>query len=123
MIAAERRQYTRHPLDLPLTLMLSGSAEPVRGRLRDISQGGCFVAVDAGIKRDGRITMDFVVLPRAICNATGRVVRDDSRVGFGVEFGATNEALQKFVTRLEKASPHERDAVLARVLDPEIHVA
>jgi c-di-GMP-binding flagellar brake protein YcgR len=123
MIAAERRQYTRLPLDLPLTLMLSGSAEPVRGRLRDISQGGCFVTVDAGINRDGRITMDFVVLPRAICNATGRVVRDDSRVGFGVEFGATNEALQKFVTRLEQASPRERDAVLARVLDPEIHVA
>ncbi|HEY4184535.1 MAG TPA: PilZ domain-containing protein [Polyangia bacterium] len=123
MSAVERRQYTRLPLDLPLTLVLSGSSDPVRGRLRDISQGGCFVTVDSGIDRDGRITMDFVLLPRSICNATGRVVRDQGQAGFGVEFGATNEALQKFVSRLETASPTERAAVLARVLDPEIHVA
>ncbi len=123
MPTAERRQYNRLPLDLPLTLTLAGSADPLRGRIRDISQGGCFVTVNAGIGRQGRITMDFVVLPRDICNATGRVVRDDGREGFGVEFGATNEALQKFVSRLEAASPTERDAVLSRVLDPEIHVA
>ena len=123
MSAVERRQYTRLPLDLPLTLVLAGSADPVRGRLRDISQGGCFVKVDSAIAREGRITMDFVVLPRSICNATGRVVRDHGGNGFGVEFGATNEALQKFVARLEGASETERDAVLARVLDPEIHVA
>jgi len=122
MTAIERREYPRLPLNLPLTLMLSGTADPVRGRLRDISQGGCFVTVDSGIGRDGRITMDFVVLPRAICNATGRVVRDQGQDGFGVEFGATNEALQKFVARLEGASPTEREAMLARVLDPEIHV-
>ena len=123
MSAVERRQYTRLPLDLPLTLVMAGSADPVRGRLRDISQGGCFVSVESGIAREGRITMDFVVLPRSICNATGRVVRDQGRTGFGVEFGATNEALQKFVSRLEGASASEREAVLARVLDPEIHVA
>ncbi len=123
MSAVERRQYTRLPLDLPLTLVLAGSADPVRGRLRDISQGGCFVKVDSAIAREGRITMDFVVLPRSICNATGRVVRDHGGDGFGVEFGATNEALQKFVSKLEGASTSERDAVLARVLDPEIHVA
>jgi len=123
MSAVERRQYTRLPLDLPLTLVMTGSADPVRGRLRDISQGGCFVSLESGMAREGRITMDFVVLPRSICNATGRVVRDQGRDGFGVEFGATNEALQKFVTRLEGASASERDAVLARVLDPEIHVA
>ena len=123
MDLGERRQHRRLELDLPLTLVQGGSGEPVRGRLLDISQGGCFFTAGAGVKQDGRITIDFVVLPRAICNATGRVVRGQDGDGFGVEFGATNDALQKFVSRLESASPGERDAVLARILDPEIRLA
>ena len=123
MEVEERRQHRRLELDLPLTLLRPGSDEPVRARLRDISQGGCFFTAGSGVKTEGRITIDFVVLPRAICNATGRVVRGQGDGGFGVEFGATNDALQKFVTRLETASPDEREAVLARILDPEIHLA
>lgn len=67
--------------------------------------------------------MDFVVLPRSICNATGRVVRGATGEGFGVEFGAINPELQKFVDELSSASPDERARVLSRVLDPEIHLA
>jgi hypothetical protein len=67
--------------------------------------------------------MDFVVLPRSICNATGRVVRDEGANGFGVEFGAVNPDLQRFVDELAAASPAERPRVLSRVLDPEIHIA
>lgn len=123
MDVEERRQHRRMELDLPLTLVQVGSDDPIRGRLLDISQGGCFFKATSGVRADGRITIDFVVLPRAICNATGRVVRGQGGDGFGVEFGATNDALQKFVSRLEAATPGERDAVLARVLDPEIHLA
>lgn len=123
MPAAERRQYQRLSLNLPFTLVLSDGSEPLQGRLRDISQGGCFFTSDAGVKREGRITMDFVVLPRSICNATGRVVRNEGGDGFGVEFGAVNSELQQFVDELEATSPNERSRVLSRVLDPEIHVA
>lgn len=123
MAASDRRQYPRLWLNVPFTLVLSGGAEPLHGRIRDISQGGCFFTADSGVKREGRVTMDFVVLPRAICNATGRVVRDQDGDGFGVEFGAVNDELQKFVDELESASPVEREAVLSRILDPEIHVA
>ncbi|HEY8924198.1 MAG TPA: PilZ domain-containing protein [Polyangia bacterium] len=123
MEVGERRQHRRLELDLPLTVVQPGSSEPLRARLKDISQGGCFFTVGAAVKAEGRITIDFVVLPRAICNATGRVVRGRTGDGFGVEFGATNDALQKFVARLETASAGEREAVLARILDPEIHLA
>jgi len=124
MEVGERRQHRRLELDLPLTVVQPGSDEPIRARLKDISQGGCFFTVGSAVKADGRITIDFVVLPKAICNATGRVVRGDGGAGgFGVEFGATNDALQKFVARLESASAGEREAVLARILDPEIHLA
>jgi c-di-GMP-binding flagellar brake protein YcgR len=123
MRAGERRQYRRLSLNVPFTLVLSGGAEPRQGSIRDISQGGCFFTAESGVKREGRVTMDFVVLPRSICNATGRVVRDQGSDGFGVEFGAVNDELQKFVDQLETASPAEREAVLSRILDPEIHVA
>ncbi|MES1208187.1 MAG: PilZ domain-containing protein [Pseudomonadota bacterium] len=123
MLSAERRQYPRLSLNLPLTLVLADGSEPLQGRLRDISQGGCFFTARSGVKHEGRVTMDFVVLPRSICNATGRVVRGEGGEGFGVEFGAVNPELQKFVDELSAASPLEREQVLSRVLDPEIHVA
>jgi hypothetical protein len=123
MLSAERRQHPRLPLNLPFTLVLASGAEPQSGRLRDISQGGCFFTCHSGIRREGRVTMDFVVLPRSICNATGRVVRGQGGDGFGVEFGAVNAELQKFVDELSAASDTERADVLSRVLDPEIHVA
>jgi c-di-GMP-binding flagellar brake protein YcgR len=123
MPAAERRLYPRLPLNLSLTLVLADGSEPQRGQLRDISQGGCFFTAQAGARRQGRVTMDFVVLPRSICNATGRVVRDEGADGFGVEFGAVNPDLQRFVDELAAASPAERSRVLSRVLDPEIHIA
>lgn len=123
MTDAERRQYPRLPLNLPLTLVLADGSEPVRGRLRDISQGGCFFTAAFGARKEGRVTMDFVVLPSSICNATGRVVRGQGGEGFGVEFGAVNPELQKFVDELRDASPGERHQVLSRVLDPEIHIA
>lgn len=123
MPAAERRQYPRLPLDLPFTLVRADGSEPLRGRLLDISQGGCFFTAEPGIPRDGRVTMDFVVLPRSICNATGRVVRDQGSRGFGVEFGAINVELQRFVDELGAASEDERERVLSRILDPEIHLA
>jgi c-di-GMP-binding flagellar brake protein YcgR len=123
MPAAERRQYPRLPLNLPLTLVLADGSEPLQGRLCDISQGGCFFTARCGVREEGRVTMDFVVLPRSICNATGRVVRGQGGNGFGVEFGAVNPELQRFVDELCAASPDERQQVLSRVLDPEIHVA
>ena len=122
MTGSERRQYTRLVLDLPFTLVVSGKGLPLRGRIRDISQGGCFFTAHSGLQEQGRVTMDFVVLPRSICNATGRVIRGEGG-GFGVEFGAVNPELQKFVDQLESATPEQRVEVLARVLDPEIHVA
>ena len=123
MLSAERRQYPRLPLNLPFTLVLADGSEPLQGQLRDISQGGCFFTARSGVKHEGRVTMDFVVLPRSICNATGRVVRGEGGNGFGVEFGAVNSELQDFVDELSAASPTERARVLSRVLDPEIHVA
>ena len=96
----------------------------MRGRIRDISQGGCFfTAADPAVKPQGRVSMDFVVLPRAICNATGRVVRDAGGSGYGVEFGAVNAELQKFVDEYEAAPPERRAEYLSRILDPEIYVA
>ena len=122
MTESDRRQYLRLPLDLPFTLVVQGGSEPLQGRIRDISQGGCFFTARSGLRQEGRVTMDFVVLPRSICNATGRVIRGEGD-GFGVEFGAVNPELQKFVDLLASASPEEREQVLARILDPEIHVA
>ena len=52
-----------------------------------------------------------------------RVVRGDAGVGFGVEFGAVNPELQSFVSELASVPPERHAEVLARVLDPEIHIA
>lgn len=133
MTTPDRRQFPRLELNLPFTLVVPGRDRPLRGRLRDISQGGCFFTADPaapGVNPQGRVSMDFVVLPRAICNATGRVVRDaavpdsgGAAVGFGVEFGAVNAELQKFVDELEAATPQQRAEYLSRILDPEIYVA
>ena len=122
MPGVDRRQFPRLSLNLPVTLVLADGSETIRGKLCDISGGGCFFTVPSGIKREGRVTMDFVLLPRSICNATGRVVRGQGGDGFGVEFGAVNPELQNFVDELGSASPEERPRVLSRVLDPEIHV-
>jgi hypothetical protein len=140
----ERRHYTRMPFDLPFTLVVTGGSEPLRwrlrdvsqatptgwracqigcGRLSDISQGGCFLTPGFGVKREGRVDMDFVVRPCLICNATGHVVRDDGGDGFAVEFGTVNSDLQKFLDELGSALPVERAEVLSRVRDPELHVS
>lgn len=125
MPAAERRQYPRLSVNLPFTLVVPGVDKPIRGQLRDISQGGCFFTTEPVLDRSRRISVDFVVLPRSICNATGRVVREDSgeESGYGVEFGAINPELQQFVSELGSAPEERRREYLARVLDPEIHVA
>jgi c-di-GMP-binding flagellar brake protein YcgR len=130
MDGAERRQFPRLRLDVPVTLVVPGQGRPLRGQIKDISQGGCFFTATAApaVSREGRVSMDFVVLPRAICNATGRVVRDaedeqSGSAGFGVEFGAVNSEMQKFVDELEAASPERRAEYLARILDPEIYVS
>jgi hypothetical protein len=130
--------------DLPFTLVITGRSGPLewrlrdvsqatpggwracrigRGQLRDISQGGCFFAPRFGVKREGRIDMDFVVQPCTICNATGHVVRDDGGDGFAVEFGTVNTDLQKFLDELGSALPVERSEVLSHVRDLEFHVS
>jgi len=124
MNVQERRQFPRLPLNVPFTLVVPGRDRPVRGRLRDISQGGCFFTAEPMVSQHRRVSMDFVVLPRSICNATGRVVRDtNGGTGFGVEFGAVNAELQRFVDELEAATPQQRAEYLSRILDPEIYIA
>jgi c-di-GMP-binding flagellar brake protein YcgR len=120
--SAERRQFERLSLDVPLTLLVSGQA-PRRGRIRDISMGGCFLVGDSEVRHEGRVALDFVVLPRAIYNATKRIVRAIEGDGFAVEFGAVNDELQRFVAELRAADPERRAECLSRILDPEIHVA
>ena len=124
MPAAERRQYPRLALNLPFTLVVPGQDRPIKGQLHDISQGGCFFTTEPVLDRSRRISVDFVVLPKSICNATGRVVREDQHEsGYGIEFGAINPELQQFVAELSSAPEEQRAEYLARVLDPEIHVA
>jgi c-di-GMP-binding flagellar brake protein YcgR len=137
MANADRRQFPRLALNVPFTLVIPGRDRPLRGQLRDISQGGCFFtagpSAEPEVKPQGRVSMDFVVLPRSICNATGRVVRGGANgangdggatgAGYGVEFGAVNAELQRFVDELEAASPSERAEYLSRILDPEIYLA
>jgi c-di-GMP-binding flagellar brake protein YcgR len=127
MPAAERRQYPRLSVNIPFTLVVPGFDKPIRGHLRDISQGGCFFTTEPVLDRSRRISVDFVVLPKSICNATGRVVRENAgqeeENGYGVEFGAINPELQQFVAELGSAPEERRNEYLARVLDPEIHVA
>lgn len=140
----ERRQYTRILFDLPFTLVITGGSEPLRWRLRDvshatpagwracriararlsdISQGGCFLTPGFGVKREGRVDMDFVVQPCSICNATGYIVRDARSDGFAVEFRTVNTDLQKFLDELGSAIPADRAEALSRVRDPELHVS
>ena len=66
--------------------------------------------------------MDFVVLPRSICNATGPGRPGRRRRGLRGRVRRHPE-LQKFVDELQTASPAERAQVLSRVLDPDIDVA
>jgi hypothetical protein len=96
----ERRQHERVPCKLGAELYMEGASAPVRVLLRDISVGGCFVAMPTLPPEDGALK---VVVWLNDTKLTLQGVMVSRRAGFGISIKFTGvtaevrERLERFI--------------------------
>jgi hypothetical protein len=118
----ERRRHQRADVKLKVSLVIAGSPIPAVGVLEDLSESGCYFATSAQIALDRTVALSFLMKPRDLCEARGRVVRCVTGQGFGVAFETTNLSLQSLVATLLSTQPAERDATLRSLCVPSIQI-
>jgi hypothetical protein len=107
---------------MEVRLAISGSPDRVPAVLRDLSSSGCFFSTTAPVKLGWTVSVSFLLKPRELCEAQGRVVRAQSGSGFGVQFESVNETMRKLVATLVAIPPGEHGWLLAALCDPEIEI-
>jgi hypothetical protein len=118
----ERRRHQRADVKLKVSLGIAGSPIPAVGFLEDLSESGCYFATSAQIALDRTVSLSFLMKPRDLCEARGRVVRCVTGRGFGVAFEMTNASLKILVSTLLSTAPAERDATLRSLCVPSIQI-
>ncbi len=122
MAEADKRQYPRIGLGLPVTLQLLGHGS-VAAELQDISRGGCFFKSAAAVPIDRRISVVLSANGGKTCQASGRVVRTVAYKGFAVLFDQDDGgAIDDFIRELTPLPQESRAALLSSVLKPEIEI-
>jgi PilZ domain len=119
---AERRRHARTPINLDVRLVVAGLQSPVPAVLKDLSESGCFFATAAQINLGWNLSISFLLKPRDLCQAEGRVVRVQSQQGFGVQFDKVNDHLLRLVEMLLAAPDEEQSAMLQGLCDPDIEI-
>ena len=122
MAEADKRQYPRIGLGLPVTLQLLGRGS-VAAELQDISRGGCFFKSTASVPVDRRISVVLSANGGKTCQASGRVVRTVAYKGFAVLFDQDDGGgIEDFIRELTPLPQQSRAALLSSVLKPEIEI-
>jgi hypothetical protein len=122
MADADKRQYPRIGLGLPVTLQLLGRGQ-VKAELQDISRGGCFFKSTETVPLDRRISVVLSASSGRTCQASGRVVRTVAYRGFAVLFDEDDGgAIADFIRELTPLPQESRAALLSSVLKPEIEI-
>jgi hypothetical protein len=117
----ERRRHPRAGIGLRAELAIAGVGA-VPAVLRDLSVSGCFLTTTAPVKLGWTVCLSFLIKPRDLCQAEGRVVRAESADGFGVEFAKVNGTLLALVDRLTATSPEQQGWLLEAICDPHIEI-
>lgn len=97
---AERRQHQRHAIDAWAEVMVKDATVLFRGRVLDISVGGCFIATQARLrmKPGTPVEMVFRLASQTLrCDASCRVVRP---TGAGFLFGEMDAQTRKTIDSL-----------------------
>ena len=81
----ERRRFTRYAVRGDAELYTTGSQFPQRGKLTDLSRGGCFVELLPSVIMDTKVIVDMQVSHRRI-RAQGVVKSVLTSFGLGIEF-------------------------------------
>ena len=122
MAEADKRQYPRIGLGLPVTLQLLGRGQ-VSAELQDISRGGCFFKSSETVPINRRISVVLSAHGGRTCQASGRVVRTVAYKGFAVLFDEDDGgAVEEFIRELTPLPQESRAALLSSVLNPEIEI-
>ncbi len=101
---AERRQYRRIKVSVPVELHADGAASPVHGATLDLSLGGCYFETifpfPVGTELDLRLQLDTELPISAV------VVTCDPQVGNGIRFAKMlpedRKALEAFLKTAEE---------------------
>jgi hypothetical protein len=120
--ASDQRAHPRTGFGLKVSLMLLREKQPIPGTLENISEGGCFFATTAQVKEGAAVSVVFGLRPKGLCAASGRVVRLQTPLGFGVRFSDINTYMRELVMTLACTDEEARGEVAAAVVDPEIHI-
>ena len=122
MAEADKRQYPRIGLGLPVTLQLLGRGQ-FAAELQDISRGGCFFKSSESVPINRRISVVLSANGGKTCQASGRVVRTVAYKGFAVLFDQDDGgAIEDFIRELTPLPLESRAALLSSVLKPEIEI-
>jgi PilZ domain-containing protein len=119
---ADRRRHLRAPIGLNAQLVIAGHPFEVPATLRDLSESGCFFATAAPVRLGWTVSLSFLVMPRDLCQAEGRVVRALTAQGFGVEFEKVNPTLLGLMRRLVATPESQRGWLLQALCDPHIEI-
>jgi c-di-GMP-binding flagellar brake protein YcgR len=96
----ERRQHTRYAVDAWAEVMVKDGTMLFRGRVLDISAGGCYIETEAKLKLTPgtRVEMLFRLNDGVFrCEATSRMVRTK---GAGFLFSSLDARMQRELERL-----------------------
>jgi c-di-GMP-binding flagellar brake protein YcgR len=96
----ERRQHTRYAVDAWAEVMVKDGTMLFRGRVLDISAGGCYIETEAKLKLapGTRVEMLFRLNDGVFrCEATSRMVRTK---GAGFLFSSLDARMQRELERL-----------------------
>jgi len=98
MGAYERRKYVRIPASLEVRLLLKTGRHETR--IRDISQGGCYIEGDVAVALRSMIDFELQLPIGYWLPLRGMVRYHNPGAGFGVEFEFPTDTARELVARL-----------------------
>jgi len=104
----ERRRYPRYAVRGEAEIYAPGASFPERGRLTDLSRGGCFVELLAALTMDTKVNLVLVISQRRI-QVQGVVRSVLTNFGLGIQFVHLEaddlHRLEEVLASLEKGTP------------------
>ena len=100
---AERRQRSRYPVGLPVTVQIEGLGESMLAELLDVSSTGCFLRgaeLSLYSRLGERVTFGFVLEDGEAGVVHGRVVRRTPGEGLGVAIEQANAPFEELLAQL-----------------------
>lgn len=112
----DRRKFTRYAVSIPVSILVSGQTEPIKGRMINVSAGGAFIECDhrfdSGVHVLIEIPFANVSLLRGevssfttghpgkkagMASTVVRWLENSQPAGFGVQFGSLPDDTKAFL--------------------------